>query len=736
LLFESPQKAQMMLTKKLKVFLALVLAGVAAVCQADPVPQIDDMVSAAMNGNEAKVLELKSRIELLPKPARGDRKRARSLNEQGLKELNAGNFAEAATVFEQAGSADPLDAEILSNEGYALIKADDPEAAIDPIERSIALQPGRASAWGTLGEALARSGFLEQATAAFNIAFTFSQNREKTKEFLAKLSADDTSPVLVKATKAALAAEGIKAPAADASPSRVAGGIPAKEQGSVNNANLAGAASPTTENQPTTLSSDGQPQQSVPSPAATTPDLQATPAPKAATQSETPKKAASPADKPSPSDNGAKHEPVNENLHKLAAICMTAMIAALIALIKPSIVNIFRIKQPARLKVFGAWLGILLIFGALIPLLEQALGKVATSAVLSLVQLAICGALVVCWIKLWNRNDPKENAGEPGQKLTWANEMAASEAAIIRFFGMEALSQEQKTFRLKFVPVCALLVIIAIAENSRNSFNYLLLLCLLGLVTALIKPAVANVFCIANPNREKIAGAWFLALFMSIMAVNIAQNPGTSAPGKTAPATLEGTWTCEGFTVVNDNWNSRQHVANQNMAFAANDDYLIDGNVVGRYEFKSGKIRISVGSIETAGKATFPDSGSTLNLDISTVKSKSGRKVQRNYKCQRVAQETSSLPGPTQQAPELSLKNRALRDLAEISQEIGAAANSGNPFCASTARDAALRVQELAQTLGAARKMESMGAPTDLQYGAVSQHAEAIREMLHMAGCS
>lgn len=262
----------MMLTKKLKVFLALVLAGVAAACQADPVPQIDDMVSAAMNGNEAKVLELKSRIELLPKPARGDRKRARSLNEQGLKELNAGNFAEAATAFEQAGSADPLDAEILSNEGYALIKADDPEAAIDPIERSIALQPGRASAWGTLGEALARSGFLEQATAAFNIAFTFSQNREKTKEFLAKLSTDDSSPVLVKATKAALAAEGVKASVADTNIAPLA------------NTNQTGVASPTADNQTKSLS-DSQQQQIVPSPDSVVaqptaaPNVQATPEP-------------------------------------------------------------------------------------------------------------------------------------------------------------------------------------------------------------------------------------------------------------------------------------------------------------------------------------------------------------------------------------------------------------------------------------------------------------------------
>jgi len=170
----------------------------------------DEMIKAAVRGDEAKVLESKSRAELAEKPQRGDRKSARALNTKGLADISAGSLNSAIESLTQAVRIDPLDAEIPSNLGYAYMKKGDYEQAKRALAQSISLQPGRGSAWATLAEAFARSGDIEKATACFNIAYTFSQNRDKTKEFLSKIVAENVDAKLTTAAKAALAAEGIK----------------------------------------------------------------------------------------------------------------------------------------------------------------------------------------------------------------------------------------------------------------------------------------------------------------------------------------------------------------------------------------------------------------------------------------------------------------------------------------------------------------------------------------------
>jgi|GEM_PF-2548161 len=174
-----------------------------------------EMLRAATLGDEAHVLELRARIDLLPKPDRGDRKVSRSLNEAGLKALAAGDIGIATSNLERATQADSSDVEILNNYAYALLKAKQYSRAKDALMRSIMLAPGRTSAWFNLGEVLAEQGDKANAVAAFDIAYTFSQNRDKTKEFLAKIIGDSSSPaLLVAAATEAAQHEGVKSMAA------------------------------------------------------------------------------------------------------------------------------------------------------------------------------------------------------------------------------------------------------------------------------------------------------------------------------------------------------------------------------------------------------------------------------------------------------------------------------------------------------------------------------------------
>lgn len=170
----------------------------------------DEMISAAIAGDEAKVLEIKARADLADKPQRGDRKSARALNTKALADISSGNFDVAIEALTKAAEADPLDAEIPSNLGYAYIKNGAYDQAKKALARSISLQSGRGSAWATLAEAFARSGDIEKATACFNIAYTFSQNRDKTKEFFSKIIAENADASLVAAAKAAMEYEGVK----------------------------------------------------------------------------------------------------------------------------------------------------------------------------------------------------------------------------------------------------------------------------------------------------------------------------------------------------------------------------------------------------------------------------------------------------------------------------------------------------------------------------------------------
>lgn len=153
------------------------------------------MLAAAKKDDMASVaLELEA-LSALTQPVRGDRKRAREANNEGLVALKTNDFAAAVARFREAAYADPADQEIANNLGYALLSAGRMAEARTALHAALALEPRRSSAWANLAMLLARNGEIDDGIAAYRLAFHFSRNQRTTRDFLAR-QAEDNDPKL------------------------------------------------------------------------------------------------------------------------------------------------------------------------------------------------------------------------------------------------------------------------------------------------------------------------------------------------------------------------------------------------------------------------------------------------------------------------------------------------------------------------------------------------------------
>jgi tetratricopeptide (TPR) repeat protein len=165
----------------------------AAVGSKEPLPSkyLATMIDGAKSGNEAAIVAAVEAIKQLPQPVRGNRKSARAANDAGLAAIKLNAFDEALLRFNEALRADPSDQEIHNNRGYALMMVGNLPEARSSFEASLALAPTRTSAWANLAVALVKEGRTDEGRAAYLLAFRFSQNQNKTREFLSKQSQTD-----------------------------------------------------------------------------------------------------------------------------------------------------------------------------------------------------------------------------------------------------------------------------------------------------------------------------------------------------------------------------------------------------------------------------------------------------------------------------------------------------------------------------------------------------------------
>ena len=148
------------------------------------------LVAAAIAGDQARLRELVTQLRSQPK-ARGDRARARQLNEYGLALTQRQRYAEAAAYFRDAHRADGSDAEIAENLGYSLLRAGDVTAAEPAILSALEMAPERASAWGSLGLIYAKQGKHREGVACVLTAYGFAANQKRTLDVYSRLAAND-----------------------------------------------------------------------------------------------------------------------------------------------------------------------------------------------------------------------------------------------------------------------------------------------------------------------------------------------------------------------------------------------------------------------------------------------------------------------------------------------------------------------------------------------------------------
>lgn len=168
--------------------------SVYAVGRAKPI--VGELLDASKAGSEERIHAAVEQLRAMPTPARGDRQLARATNTLGLRAVQTQAYPDAARLFCDALAADPADQEILNNLAYALEKGNRLGEAKTAALATLTLAPRRASAWGNLGTILAAEGKEDTAVAALLLAYRFSQNPQKTLEYLDKVLAENPTPAV------------------------------------------------------------------------------------------------------------------------------------------------------------------------------------------------------------------------------------------------------------------------------------------------------------------------------------------------------------------------------------------------------------------------------------------------------------------------------------------------------------------------------------------------------------
>ena len=155
---------------------------------------VEQLVAAAIAGDQARLHQVAVDLRARPRPPRGDRRVARDLNERGLAQWRRQRFEEAAVYFRQAHDADPSDAEIVENLGYSLLRAGHTAEAEPAILTALSLAPERASAWGSLGLLRAKSGKHAEGVACVLTAFRFARDQKRTLDVYSRLASTHDDP--------------------------------------------------------------------------------------------------------------------------------------------------------------------------------------------------------------------------------------------------------------------------------------------------------------------------------------------------------------------------------------------------------------------------------------------------------------------------------------------------------------------------------------------------------------
>ena len=164
---------------------------------AEPVNQIPnkvastslDLLNFATSRNWQGFQTAMSNIIENPKPATGNRKIARPLNDQAIN-LNVSEIPKSLSLLRQAHDADPSDAEIADNLGMVLRLSRNYDESEAQLMKVIGIWPNRQTAWANLAQTLSLKNKRREAIGAYIASYKVSKNPEKVLEVYKRIVDD------------------------------------------------------------------------------------------------------------------------------------------------------------------------------------------------------------------------------------------------------------------------------------------------------------------------------------------------------------------------------------------------------------------------------------------------------------------------------------------------------------------------------------------------------------------
>ncbi|MDS4028524.1 MAG: tetratricopeptide repeat protein [Candidatus Contendobacter sp.] len=157
---------------------------------------IQQMIELAATNDEAGVNAMQRMLEQEPRPAPRDPAAARAALQRGQAALRTGDLNVALTAFQQAGRDDPGNVDAVNHLGLVERKLGQfPDAERD-LQRALALEPTRASAWFQLAQVYGLSEDGRRARGALANTYRFAQNPMRAEEILRNIAESEASDTL------------------------------------------------------------------------------------------------------------------------------------------------------------------------------------------------------------------------------------------------------------------------------------------------------------------------------------------------------------------------------------------------------------------------------------------------------------------------------------------------------------------------------------------------------------
>ena len=165
---------------------------------------IQQMIELAATNDEAGVTAMQRMLEQEPRPTPRDPAAARAALQRGQAALRTEDLNAALTAFQQASHDDPGNVDAANHLGLIERKLGRLPDAERDLQRALALEPTRASAWFQLAQVYGLSEDGRRARGALANTYRFAQNPMRAEEILRNIAESEASDTLRAAALEAL----------------------------------------------------------------------------------------------------------------------------------------------------------------------------------------------------------------------------------------------------------------------------------------------------------------------------------------------------------------------------------------------------------------------------------------------------------------------------------------------------------------------------------------------------